>query len=47
MKKILVDIILWVMIWNLIDFIIDYFKIKPKYGIIYTLIIILYLLYIY
>lgn len=47
MNKLLMDIILWVMVWNLIDFIINYYKIKPKLGIIYSISIILFILYIY
>lgn len=33
-KSDIINIFLWIIIWNLSDFLIDYFKIKSKEGIL-------------
>tara|TARA_B100001115_G_scaffold166830_1_gene145381 strand:- start:766 stop:921 length:156 start_codon:yes stop_codon:yes gene_type:complete len=33
-KSDLINIFLWIIIWNLSDFLIDYFQIKSKEGIL-------------
>jgi hypothetical protein len=45
MKEItIINILLWVLIWNLVDFLITYFNIKPRNGILIGVVLILILL---
>mgnify|MGYP000232635159 CR=1 FL=1 len=45
-KGSIINILLWVLIWNLIDFLIEYFNIKSKNGIIIGVVLISILLII-
>ena len=47
MKEItIINILLWVLIWNLVDFLITYFDIKPRNGILIGVVLISILLII-
>ena len=45
-KLTIINILLWVLIWNLIDFMITYFNIKSRNGIIIGVVLISILLLI-
>lgn len=38
-------ILLWILLWNLVDFLTDYFEIKSKNGIFITLFLLLIMIY--
>ena len=45
-KLTIINILLWVLIWNLIDFLITYFNIKSRNGIIIGVVLISILLFL-
>lgn len=44
-KNEIVNILLWIFLWNLFDYISRYFKITEKNGILITTILIIFLIY--